>query len=311
MKVLDGDPLAWEPLRRRTAVAIGVFDGVHLGHREILEVVVETGRDEDLAAVALTFDPHPLELVAPERAPALLTSVLQRLELFEEIGVDVAGVLSFGEIRDLPPGTFVEEILVERLGAARVSVGTDWRFGRDRSGDVALLETMGEKYDFSVHAVELVCELDGEVVSSTRIRDALGRGNVAGATRLLGHPFIIEGRVIHGDARGQELGVPTANLHVPERIAVPALGIYATVTHHGGERHPSVTSVGVRPTFDTDAHRTVETHLLDYSGDLYGEAIGVEFVDWIRPELKFDSIDDLIAAMNDDIARARQILNER
>lgn len=309
MKVLEGDPLGWRPLDGRSAVAIGVFDGVHLGHREILEKVVAVGHRQSHQAVALTFDPHPLELVAPEKAPVFLTSVSQRLGHFEGIGIDVTGILAFGEIRDLAPETFVEEILVERVRAARVSVGVDWRFGRDRAGDVSLLERMGEKHDFSVQPVELVCELEGEVVSSTRIRRALGDGDVKMATRLLGHPFIIEGHVIHGDSRGRELGVPTVNLHVPERIAVPGHGIYASVTHHRGERFPSVTSVGVRPTFDSDSHRTIETHILDFDEELYGEAIGVEFIDWIRPELKFDSVGELIDAMEADIDKAREILS--
>lgn len=309
MKVLDGDPLGWDPLVRQTAVAIGVFDGVHLGHQEVLEEVVATAHGAGHEAVALTFDPHPLELVAPDKAPALLTSVPQRLALFDDLGVDVCGILSFAEIRDLTPDVFVTEVLVSRLRVAGVIVGVDWRFGRDRAGDVDLLQRMGNEHDFSVRPVQLVRQLDGEVVSSTRIRNALDQGDVVLATRLLGHPFIIEGHVIHGDSRGRELGVPTANLHVPDRLAVPTHGIYATRSHHEGSVYRSVTSVGVRPTFGSGAHRTVESHILDFDDDLYGEWIGLEFVEWIRPELKFDSIDDLITAMNEDIQRAREILD--
>lgn len=305
-RVLSGDPLEWQ-VDAPSAVTIGVFDGVHLGHRAVMDRLVDRARQEALLPVALTFDPHPLEFVAPERAPRLLTSVAQRIELLGACGVEVVGILPFPEIRDLAPETFAVDLLGGRVHARYVAVGTDFRFGHNRAGDVEILRTLGHRHGFEVEAVDLVARIDGEVVSSTRIRADIAAGNVVGAATLLGRHFEMRGVVVHGDARGRTIGFPTANIHVPERMAVPADGVYAVWCRFGGHRAPGVVNIGVRPTF-AGTHRTVEVHLLDLDEDLYGVELAVEVVDRIRDELRFESVDALVAQLGEDVAEGRRIL---
>lgn len=305
-RVLSGDPLEWQ-VDAPSAVTIGVFDGVHLGHRAVMDRLVDRARQQALLPVALTFDPHPLEFVAPERAPRLLTSVAQRIELLEACGVEVVGILPFPEIRDLAPETFAVDLLGGRVRARYVAVGTDFRFGRNRAGDVEILRTLGHRHGFEVEAVDLVARIDGEVVSSTRIRADIAAGNVGGASTLLGRHFEVRGVVVHGDARGRTIGFPTANIHVPERMAVPADGVYAVWCRFGGRRVPGVVNIGVRPTF-AGTHRTVEVHLLDFDGDLYGVELAVEVVDRIRDELRFESVGALVAQLGEDVAEGRRLL---
>lgn len=310
-RVLTGDPLEWS-VERPTAVTIGVFDGVHLGHRAVMDRLVDRARRDGLVPVALTFDPHPLEFVAPERAPKLLTTVTQRVELLASCGIEVVGVLPFPEIRDLSPETFAVDLLGGRLSARYVAVGTDFRFGRDRAGDVEVLRSLGRARGFEVEAVDLVARIDGEVVSSTRIRADIAEGRVAEAAVLLGRPVELRGVVVHGDARGRTIGFPTANIHVPERLAVPADGVYAAWCRLGGDRAdgrrlPAVVNIGVRPTFD-GTRRIVEVHILDTDEDLYGAELAVELVDRIRDEVRFPSVDALVARLHEDVAEGRRIL---
>lgn len=259
-----------------------------------------------LVPAALTFDPHPLEFLAPDRAPDLLTTVEQRAELLAECGVGILGVLPFLEIRDLDPRAFVTEILCLRLRVAAIAVGENFRFGRDRGGDPALLVELGVSHGFSVDVVEMVADAGPHgVISSTRIRQLLAEGDVRTAAVMLGRPFILTGPVIHGDARGRTIGFPTANLHIPERMAVPADGVYAVWVQRGRDRLPAVVNIGIRPTFGVSS-RTIEAHLLDFEGDLYGESIGLHFVERIREERRFDGIDALtrqIAADRDDAGK--------
>lgn len=309
--VLTGDPLEWS-VESPTAVTIGVFDGVHLGHRAVMDRLVGRARRDGFAPVALTFDPHPLEFVAPERAPRLLTTVAQRVEILASCGIEVVGVLPFPEIRDLSPETFAVDLLGGRLSARYVAVGTDFRFGRDRAGDVEVLRSLGRAHGFEVEAVDLVARIDGEVVSSTRIRTDIAEGRVADAAVLLGRPVELRGVVVHGDARGRTIGFPTANIHVPERLAVPADGVYAAWCRLGGERAdgrrlPAVVNIGVRPTFD-GTRRIVEVHILDVDEDLYGAELAVEFVDRIRDEVRFASVDALVARLHEDVAAGRRLL---
>lgn len=304
--ILRGDPFGWKIEAAGTAVAIGVFDGVHRGHQKVVKDLTAMAASRGLVPVALTFDPHPLEFVAPERAPDLLTTVEQRATLLADCGVEILGVLPFLEIRDLDPRAFVIEILSLRLKAAAVAVGENFRFGRDRGGDPPLLADLGETLGFTVDVVPMVGDAgpDG-VISSTRIRAFLAAGEVGRAAVLLGRPFALAGPVIHGDARGRAIGFPTANLHIPDRMAVPADGVYATWVDVEGARHPAVVNIGVRPTFG-ESHRRIEAHLLDFEGDLYGTVLTVHFVERIRAERKFDGVEALtaqIAADRDEAAR--------
>ena len=306
--ILRGDPFAWQIEEESTAVAIGVFDGVHRGHQQVMLDLTAMAKSRDLVPAALTFDPHPLEFLAPERAPDLLTTVEQRGVLLAECGVEILGVLPFLEIRDLDPRVFVTEILSLRLRASAIAVGENFRFGRDRGGDTDLLEALGRENGFTVDIVEMVGDggPDG-VISSTRIRELLHGGDVKMASVLLGRPFSLVGPVIHGDARGHTIGFPTANLHVPERMAIPADGVYAVWVERSGRRHPAVVNIGVRPTFGVSA-RTIEAHLIDFDDDLYGESITLHFVDRIREERRFEGVDELTTQIAADRETAARIL---
>lgn len=307
--ILSGDPLTWSVEAGKTAVAIGVFDGVHRGHQAVMRELTALARQRGLITIALTFDPHPLEFLAPERAPLLLTTVEQRAELLERCGVGVLGVLPFQEIRDLEPPVFAVEILSIRLHAGLVAVGGNFRFGRGRSGDATMLAEVGEQHGFAVEVVDLIGEENGETISSSRIREMLAMGDVVGAARLLGRPFEIRGPIIHGDRRGHEIGFPTANLHVPDRLAVPADGVYAAWASVGDEMQRSVVNIGVRPTFGLD-HRTVEAHLMDFEGDLYGRQIALHFVDRLREERRFGSVEELVTQIGRDRDAACSLLEE-
>ena len=310
IEVLTGDPFAWEVRGSRSAVAIGVFDGVHLGHQQVLRTLTKRSEEVNGVAVALTFDPHPLEFVDPDRAPKLLTSIDERAAVMESCGVGILGVLPFVQIRDLEPHLFVAEILSYRLNAAWVAVGGNFRFGHNRSGDPALLKRTGVEHGFEVDIVSMIGDDAHDIVSSTRIRGELAHGRVHEAARLLGRRFSLTGPVVHGDARGRSIGFPTANLHIPDRMAVPADGVYAVFSHLGERRLPAVANIGVRPTFGVNA-RAVEIHLLDFSEDIYGEEVTIEFVDRIRDEQRFESLDELVAQIAVDVAEARRLLSER
>lgn len=308
--ILRGDPFGWHIDAHSTAVAIGVFDGVHRGHQKVMNDLTAMARNRGIVPVALTFDPHPLEFLAPDRAPDLLTTVEQRAEFLGQCGVEILGVLPFLEIRDLDPRAFVTEILCLRLKVAAVAVGENFRFGRDRGGDPRLLAELGEVNGFTVDVVEMLGDggPDG-VISSTRIRELLMAGDVKMAAVLLGRPFVLSGPVIHGDARGRSIGFPTANLHVPERMTVPANGVYAARVRRRGVVHPAVVNIGVRPTFGVSA-RTIEAHLLDFEGDLYGESIELHFIDRIREERRFDGVEALTTQIAADRDQAAHILEE-
>lgn len=225
-------------------------------------------------------------------------------------GVDIMGVLPFVQIRDLEPHLFVTEILAYRLNAAWVAVGDNFRFGHNRSGDPDLLKRAGAELGFEVDVVSMIGDDELDTVSSTRIRGELAHGRVAVAARLLGRRFRLCGPVVHGDARGRSIGFPTANLHIPDRMAVPADGVYAVFCHVGDRRLPAVVNIGVRPTFGVNA-RAVEVHILDFTEDIYGVEVTVEFVERIRGEQRFESLDDLVAQITDDVAEARTLLSER
>ncbi len=277
---------------------LGNYDGVHLGHAAILKGVVHEAARRRARALVVTFDPHPMSVVAPSRRPKLLLTRRQKLETLEELGLDGVLVLAFdASVAALSPEAFVD-LLVARVPLASVHVGRGFRFGHGRAGDLDALRAAGSKHGFEVHGVEPVA-VDGETVSSSAIRGALDDGDPERAGRLLGRPFAVTGIVVPGERRGRSLDFPTANLRVENEI-VPRRGVYVTETSALVSRYPSVTNVGVRPTFDGTA-LTVETHIMDFDDDLYGERIEVRFLARIRDEVRFGSS----AELADQIARDR------
>jgi riboflavin kinase/FMN adenylyltransferase len=307
-----------KPSPRGAVVTIGAYDGVHLGHQAVLRLVRELANARDRQAVCLTFDRHPAEVVRPESAPNVLTTLDQKLELIDATGyVDTTFVLTFDAARSREPAEeFVREVLVERLGANLVVIGADFHFGYRRHGNLRLLEQMGAELGFEVLGLGLISvegDEQGRPYSSTAIRNLLAQGEVAGAARLLGRPprpHEVRGLVERGDGRGRELGFPTANVAVPARICLPADGIYAgTFVAEDGVERPAAISLGRRPTFHADAERSLlEVFVLDFDGDLYDQAVKVRFVDRIRAEEKFDSIDALVEQMHRDVDATREVL---
>ena len=306
------DPASCPQPRGGAVVTIGVYDGVHLGHRALIGRVCAMAAELDASSAVVTFDRHPATVVRPDSAPLLLTDLDQRLELLGETGVDYTLVVRFDEERASESAEdFVREVLVGCLGARAVVVGHDFHFGRNRGGNVPMLQEMGAELGFDVLGINLVAD-DGasEVVSSTRIRGLLGEGDVAGAALLLGRPHEVRGVVQHGDARGRELGYPTANVAVPGDILLPQDGIYAGwYERPNGDVHATAMSLGRRPTFYESADLSLlECYLLDFQGDLYDEPAKVRFVERLRGEAKFDSVESLVEQMAKDVATARTIL---
>jgi len=308
MQVLGPDDC--EAPAQGSAVTIGAYDGVHLGHRALLAELQERARARGLVSAVVTFDRHPATVVRPESAPPLLTDLDQKLELLASCGVDRTVVVPFDRSRaDETAEDFVGEILVDALGSRLVVVGEDFHFGHGRKGNVALLRELGAHEGFEVDGVALTGR--GEPVSSTRIRRLVAEGDVAGAAALLGREHQVRGQVVHGDGRGAaELGIPTANVAVPAEIALPGLGIYAgRYERPDGRQHPAAISVGRRPTFYDDAPAPlVEAYLLDFDGDLYGEQARVAFVARLREERRFDSVEALVAQIHRDVDDARATL---
>ncbi|BCL16299.1 bifunctional riboflavin kinase/FAD synthetase [Micromonospora sagamiensis] len=293
----------------RSVVTIGVFDGVHRGHQATIGHAVARARELGVRSVVVTFDPHPAEVVRPGSHPAVLTEPARKAELVEALGVDVLCVVPFTpEFSRLPAEQFVHDILVEHLHAALVVVGENFRFGHRAAGDVALLERLGRTFGFAVEGAPLVAA-DGTVFSSTYIRACVDAGDVGPAAAALGRPHRLEGVVVRGDQRGRELGFPTANLLCHRYAAVPADGIYAARLSWRGRSEPlaAAVSIGTNPTF-SGRERRVEAYALDFSGDLYGERLALDFVAHLREQRRYDAIEPLIAQMNEDVARTRTAL---
>lgn len=298
---------------RRSVLTIGAYDGVHLGHQAIIREVRRQAEELDAVSVVVTFDRHPASVVRPESAPKLLTDLDQKLELLEATGVDATVLVHFdAEQASESPEAFAERVLVGRLAAQRIVVGEDFHFGRGRSGNVGLLREIGARHDFDVEPLALLERSDGisEPLSSTGIRRAMAGGQVELAAQMLGRAFQARGPVVQGDQRGRLLGFPTANVEVPNVICLPADGVYAGwYLRPDGERHACAINLGRRPTFYEHAdHSLLEAHLLDFSGDLYGEHARVEFTHFLRSERKFDGIDALVAQLKQDIEHARGVL---
>jgi len=271
-------------------VAIGTFDGVHLGHREVIR-----GAD-----TVLTFDPHPLAVIHPEATPKLISTSPVKRDLIASLGVGEMVVIPFDRgFSEQSAEDFVEDVLIARLGAERVSVGENFRFGKGAKGTAEFLDSHDE---FETRVVPLV-EVEGETVSSSHIRGLIAAGDVAAAARFLGEPFLFEGEVVTGDRRGRELGVPTANLVPDDAYVAPGHGVYAAVA----DGQPAAVNVGVRPTFESGRGLLVEAHLIGFDGDLYGKQLRLAFLDRLRGEKRFDSVDALVEQMQEDIAEAQGI----
>lgn len=307
----------WEGLGRvpagvgPTVVTIGNFDGVHAGHREVLAHVVERARERGATAVAMTFDPHPASLHRPQEAPAQLTGLADKLALLAETGLDAVLVVAYTtDFAAQSPEQFVRRYLVEALHPIEVVVGEDVRFGAENAGDRALMARLGSRYGFDVVVLEdMLAPRTQRRWSSTWARDLLAGGDVAGLARVLGRAHYMRGAVVHGQARGRELGFPTANLDPASSGAVPADGVYAGwLTRANGERAPAAISVGTNPTFDGDV-RQVEAHVIGRDDlELYGEEVVVEFAGLLRPTLRFAGVEELIAQMHADCAQALAVL---
>lgn len=293
-----------------SAVTIGKFDGVHSGHRAVIGRLREVASRRGLTAAVITFDRNPLELIAPEKCPASLVSNEQKLDLLAGTGIDATLMVAFDRaLADLEPEEFVHRILVDRLHAVEVLVGSDFRFGHRGAGDVALLRRLGEKYGFVVELIDDVRPEHGRRVSSTWIRELLAEGDVAHAAELLGHVPAVRGVVVHGAARGRELGFPTANLSPESEGLIPADGVYAGWLTDGAERYPAAISVGNNPTFEGVPHKQVEAYVLDRELDLYGHRVEVSFVRRIRGMVAYHGVEPLIAQIADDVEQARSILS--
>jgi riboflavin kinase / FMN adenylyltransferase len=282
-----------EDVERRSggrSVAVGTFDGVHLGHRQVI-----TGADS-----VLTFDPHPVSVVAPQHTPKLLTPLERKAELIEALGVQELIVIRFdAEFASKTADEFVGDVLVGALGAKRVAIGENFRFGHKAQGDPRLLAA-DKRFDTVVHPL---LEVDGEIVSSSHIRGLLLAGEVAEAAALLGAPYQLRGEVVHGDERGRELGFPTANLVPEEALACPGHGVYACLA----DGAPAAVSIGVRPTFQTGRGELIEAYVLDFDGDLYGRELRLDFLARLRGERRFETAEALIEQMHSDVQRTREI----
>ena len=293
-----------------TAVVIGNFDGVHLGHRHVLARAREIADERSLLVVAVTFDPHPMAVLRPEHAPTTLTSLEVRAELLADAGADAVLALPFDlEVANWSPEEFVERVLVDGLRAAAVVVGANFRFGHRAAGDVGTLRETGERFGFTAEGIPL----DGgpQVWSSTYVRMSVAAGDVAGAAEALGRPYAVRGVVVKGDQRGRELGFPTANVPTDTMTAAPPDGVYAGWLRRldTGERYPAAISVGTNPTFAGDRPRRVESYVLDRTDlELYGVEVEVSFVERLRGMVAFEGVEKLVEQMKDDVDRARELL---
>jgi riboflavin kinase/FMN adenylyltransferase len=295
---------SYGPDAQPSAVALGAFDGIHLGHRAILGTAVAQARLHGLEAVACTFDPHPLEVLQPERAPVPITTLEERFELIAETGIDTTVVVAFTRaFAAVEPEDFVRRVLVGALKAQDIVVGFNHRFGHGARGDAALLERLGGELGFRAHVVSPMT-VDGVPVSSSEIRSALQRGDLPKAARLLGRAYSIHGEVVRGAGRGRTLGFPTANVRTARPLLLPP-GVYACQVDVDSARYQAVINVGVRPTFG-ETELAVEAHLLDFSGDIYGRRIRIAFLRRLREERKFSSVEALRNQIALDVLAARQ-----
>jgi riboflavin kinase / FMN adenylyltransferase len=300
----DARPARWV----QPVLALGNFDGVHRGHRKILDRVCRVAGERGSTPVVMTFEPHPPRVVRPDKAPPLLMTTAQKLEAIEAAGVHGAAIVRFTtELSHWDPDTFVQRVLVDWLRVAEVWVGANFLFGHDRAGNFSMLRVLGARYGFKAEKIDPIRYKDF-VVSSTRIRRLVGEGRVDEAGALLGHQYFVDGRVIAGAMRGRTVGFPTANLSTDNEL-LPPNGVYATTLTLDGVVRPSVTNVGVRPTVDSSGQLSVETHVFDFERDIYGASVRVGFVQRLRDERRFESLDALKVQIGADCDRARVLFS--
>lgn len=292
-------------IARPTVVTLGVFDGLHLGHQLVMSTVVERARAVSAVPTVITFDPHPRAVLHAESAPPLLQTFDQKIEAFGVLGIEQTIVIRFTpEFAQVPAREFLRDVLYDRLHAKEVYLGCGFAFGHNREGNIGLLREVSGELGFRADEVPEV-RLRGRRISSSRIRGLLSEGRVNLARRMLGRPYGVEGRVVHGAERGRTLGFPTANVH-PQNRVIPRAGVYVTATLIDGAWRRSVTNVGVRPTFENDVEPSVETYVIDWDGDLYGDVVRVRFLHRLRDERKFSSIEELKQQINRDARRAER-----
>lgn len=287
-------------------LALGNFDGIHLGHREIFKKAIERAADINGLSVAFTFDPHPVKVLAPEKYLPLITPLEKKIKLMEEMGLSAVVCAEFNlDFANLHPRRFVKDILVDRIGAKEVVVGFNYSFGKGREGGIELLRQMGEDYGFKTHVVESV-KVEGVSVSSSKVREAIWAGKVRLASLFLGRPYGMEGMVVPGRKRGKTLGFPTANIETKGEL-FPKSGVYAAAVVLKGKKYNSVANVGRHPTFPGDPF-TVEAHIFDFDSEIYGEQVELLFIDRIRDETAFPSPDALVEQIRRDVSKAKEIL---
>jgi riboflavin kinase/FMN adenylyltransferase len=304
MQVIDD--LAEARLKRPSVVTVGSYDGVHLGHQHLLRGMQEAAARLGCATALVTFHPQPRAVLAPHLPVHYLTTPAEKIALLDELGLDLMAILPFTRETARTSALDFVRGLVTRLEMRQLWVGPDFAMGRNRAGDIPTLRKIGQDIGYEVHVVEPLVQ-GGEVVSSTRIRHLLMRGEVRQAAALLGRYPTLSGQVAQGAQRGRLLGFPTANLAVPPERAIPADGVYACYVWVEGQRYPAVTNVGVRPSF-ADSQRTIEAHLLDFSGDLYGLDLKMAFVERLRPEKRFNDLQELVSQIRSDAQRAAELL---
>ena len=297
-------------IARPTVLTLGVFDGLHLGHQLIMRMVVARARAVGAVPTVITFDPHPRAVLHSESAPPLLQTFDQKLEAFGVLGVEQTIVVRFTkEFASVRAEEFLRDVVRDRLHAKEVYLGRGFAFGHKREGNIKLLQRVSEQLGFFAAEVPEVC-LRGRRISSSRVREALAEGRVGLARRMLGRPYGVEGRVVRGDERGRTLGFPTANLQ-PQNRVIPRNGVYVTATLIDGAWRRSVTNIGTRPTFEREAGPCVETHVMDWQGDLYGDVLRVRFLHRLRAELKFASVAELKTQIGQDVSRAARYFARR
>jgi riboflavin kinase / FMN adenylyltransferase len=300
----DARPTSW----MQPVLALGNFDGVHRGHRKILDRVRRVAGEHGATSVVMTFDPHPSRVVRPDKAPPLVMTTAQKLEALAAAGLHGAAIVRFTPaFSQWDPETFVRTVLVDWLRVAEVWVGANFLFGHDRTGNFSMLRMLGARYGFKAEKIDPV-RYKEFVVSSTRIRRLISEGRVDEAAALLGHEYYLDGTVVQGERRGTRIGFPTANLCTDNEL-LPPYGVYATTTKIGGIVRASITNIGVRPTIDAGGRVTIETHLFDFDKDLYGSSIRVGFVQRLRDERAFESVELLKAQIGADCARARSLFD--
>lgn len=293
-----------EKIQDQTVICLGSFDGLHRGHKTLIENVINEAREEGLKSAVFTFSNHPASIIANREEPKLLISNDQKIDILDNLGVDYLIMIPFStEFMKIEPENFVKNILVDNLNVKRVVVGFNYRFGYKGRGDTELLKKLGDEHDFKVEIVSPI-KYKNEIISSTVIRNLISEGRIEKANNYLDRPFSIEGKVIHGKKRGKSMGFPTANIELNSNYIIPKLGVYKTETVYNSCKYKSITSVGKNPTFGVNEDISIETYILDFDENIYDKNIKINFIEHIRDEMKFESKEELIEQMNLDLRYA-------